>query len=263
MVFAIIRGQADTLDEAGRAFDRPRLAAPVFLNSVPKSGTHLLRNILRMFVAEEQHWKREYIQHPILRQSLDAFSADKPWISWGHLLFSDEAAIALRQTHHVVLVRDPYDWVGARTRFYLSDEFQGPMNHLKGGRMPLEDMLNMMILGLPGQLPGLQDMYTFNAVAWMGTRAVIVKYEDIVEQVNDLSSARAERFFAKLLADCGIDSLPADWRERVETGADRKQSRTSSENLNIAIDVPRELPDAQKRLVDFAAPGLREILGYA
>ncbi|MCC7267465.1 MAG: hypothetical protein IT546_09035 [Caulobacteraceae bacterium] len=262
MTFAIIRGQPDTLDEAGRKFERPRLTTPVFLNSVPKSGTHLIRNILRMFVAEEQHWNREYIQHPILRQSLDAFSAAKPWISWGHLLFSDDAAIALRETRHIVLVRDPYDWVGARTRFYLAEEFQGPFNHLKSGQMPVEDMMNMMILGLPGKLPGLLDMYTFNAVAWMGTRAVMVKYEDIVEQVNDLSSARAERYFTRLLGDCGVD-LPADWRERVETGADRKQSRTASENLSIAVEVPKELPEAQKRLVDFAAPGLRQVLGYA
>jgi hypothetical protein len=46
-------------------------------------------------------------------------------------------------------------------------------------------------------------------------------------------------------------------------GSDRKQSGTARENLRgIDVEFPDELPDMQKRLVDFAAPGLRAILGY-
>jgi isopenicillin N synthase-like dioxygenase len=53
------------------------------------------------------------------------------------------------------------------------------------------------------------------------------------------------------------------WRERVRIGSDRKQSGTARENLRgIDVEFPDELPDMQKRLVDFAAPGLRAILGY-
>ncbi|HQR91312.1 MAG TPA: hypothetical protein PLH31_18975, partial [Caulobacter sp.] len=84
---AIIRGKPDNLDEIGLRFDRATLTTPVYLNSVPKAGTHLIRNILRMFVAPEQHWRREYIQHAILRQyGPEAFSTAKPMISWGHML---------------------------------------------------------------------------------------------------------------------------------------------------------------------------------
>ena len=48
------------------------------------------------------------------------------------------------------------------------------------------------------------------------------------------------------------------------TRADREQSGTARENLagSGAFDVLDELPDTQKRLVDFAVPGLRAILGY-
>ena len=46
-------------------------------------------------------------------------------------------------------------------------------------------------------------------------------------------------------------------------GADREQSGTARENLaGAATDVPDELPETQKRLVDYAAPGLRAVLGY-
>jgi hypothetical protein len=57
--------------------------------------------------------------------------------------------------------------------------------------------------------------------------------------------------------------MPTDWRERVLIGADRRQSATARENLNaVEAELPDELPEAQKRLVNYAAPGLRELLGY-
>lgn len=259
---AIIRGKPDNLDAIGERFERARLTQSVFLNSVPKAGTHLIRNILRMFVAADQHWPREYIQHALLARSRDAFLADKPMISWGHMLFSDESAVALRDVRHIVLVRDPYDWVLARTRFYLSDEFQGGLQHIKDGGAAVEDVIMMMILGAHGRVPDLRDIFSMNAVAWMGSNAVIVRYEDIVENIKDLGSKRAEVFFRQLLADCGLE-LPVDWRDRVEAGADRRESRTASENLKVTAEVPKVLSETHRRVVDFHAPGLRALLGYA
>jgi len=59
-----------------------------------------------------------------------------------------------------------------------------------------------------------------------------------------------------------IDTL-ADWRERAIIGSDRKQSSTARENLaGDELPLPDELPDTQKALVNYAAPGLRELLGY-
>jgi hypothetical protein len=261
---AVILGKTDTLDEAGRQFDRVALTQPLFLNSAPKSGTHLLRNVMRMFVDEPQHWRHEFIQHRILAQCEGvAFRPDAPMLSWGHLLFSDEASITLKPVRHVVLMRDPYDWVLARARFYLSDEFQGATNNIKGGAVPIEEVLNMMILGLHQKIPTLMDIYSLNVVAWMGGPARLVRYEDLVGAVRDLASKRAEAFFAGLMEDCGLPALPDDWRRRVEVGADPVQSRTARQNLTLDQPIPDHLPAVQRRMVDFAAPGLRQMLGYA
>jgi hypothetical protein len=260
----IIRGIQDNIDERCREFEQKPLGHTLFLNSVPKSGTHLIRNVVRMFVPPEQHFHREFVQIPNLKRCMDAFSDEKRYVSWGHLLFSDESVLALRDARHIVMVRDPYDWVLARSRFFLSDEFQGNLNYLKNGAVPVEEFMNMMILGVHAKTPSLIDIYMFNAAAWIGTSAVIVRYEDMVDAVTDLGSKRAELFFHKLLADCGLD-VPDDWRERVRIGSDRGQSRTARENLTVqgGVDVPNELPEPQKRLVDFHAPGLRALLGYA
>jgi hypothetical protein len=90
------------------------------------------------------------------------------------MLFSDESVIGLQGVRHVVLVRDPYDWVLARARFYLSDEFQGSLNHIKNGAVSAEEIMNMMIFGVHQKAPSLLDIYQFNAAAWMGTGAYLI-----------------------------------------------------------------------------------------
>lgn len=258
-----IVAKADNLNELNRRFGQTPLTRPVFLNSVPKCGTHLLRNILRMFVPVEQQYHDAFVQHAILRQHVAAFSPATPRLSWGHLLFADDSAIALRGVHHLVLVRDPYDWVLARARFFLSDTFRGSLEHLKGGSVSVEEALNMMILGIHDKAPTLQEIFLHNAVGWLGTQAKLVRYEDLLRQLADLDSGAAQEYFAGLLRDCGIGPPPPDWRERVRAGSDRNQSGTARENLRgLAMEVPEVLPEPQRRLVDFAAPGLRRILGY-
>lgn len=259
----VVQMAPDTLNLENVKFAQARLATPVFLNSVPKSGTHLLRNIVRMFVPVDQQYADQFIQWPNLKQHLRAFDPSKKYLSWGHLLYSDVSVIELKGVRKVVLVRDPYNWVLARARFFLSDEFKGNIDHVKGGAIAMEELLNLMIFGVYQKAPPLSEIYAFNAVAWMGTGAAVLKYEDLVANLRQLDSAEAETYFSRVLGVCGI-ALPADWRARVRIGADRKYSGTARENLSgLPFEIPDELPDMQKRLVDYAAPGLRALLGYA
>lgn len=259
-----IIAKADNLNERNAEFAQTPLTAPTFLNSVPKSGTHLIRNIVRMFVPVDQQYHETFIQIPILGRHLAAFSREAPRLSWGHLLFSDDSAIALSGVRHVLLVRDPYDWVLARARFMLSDNFQANLEHLKKGRQSVDELLNMMIFGIHQKAPNLLEIYTHNAVAWLGTAVRLVRYEDLVGALKALDSLESHAYFASLLKDCGVDPLPEDWRARVLIGSDRGVSATARENLRgVAADLPAKLPDTQRRLVDFHAPGLRALLGYS
>jgi hypothetical protein len=253
----------DNLNERNREFEQAPLREPVFLNTVPKSGTHLIRNIMRMFVPVEQQYHKTFIQYPVLRESQDAFARAKPYLSWGHLLYGDESAIALRRVRHLLLVRDPYDWVLARARFFLSDTYQGSLDTIKGGNVSVEDILNMMIFGIPEKAPAMREIFTHNAAAWMGTQAKVCHFEELLKHVKDLDTDEAEAFFSGLFEHFNMGALPEDWRERVRIGSDREQSTTARENLSRATaDVPDELPDVQKQMVDYAVPGLRSLLGY-
>lgn len=252
----------DTLDAENRRFTQAPLLKPVFLNSVPKSGSHLLRNIVRMFVPVEQQYDRDFIQWPSLQQHRQAFDPRAPKLSWGHLFLADASAIETAPAHRVLLYRDPYDWVIARARFFLSEQFSGNVDHLKSGDLGMDELLTMMIFGLPGKAPSLRDIYEMNAAAWLGARAHVVKFEDLVSSLRDLESDAAAAFFSGLLEACGIDR-PADWRERVRIGSDPTQSGTARENLTgVTKELPSTLGARHRALVDYHAPGLRALLGY-
>lgn len=263
---AVIKGMKDTLDAEVARFVQIPLTQPVLANSIPKGGTHLLLNILRMFTPVEQHHDRDFVQIPNMHQHLDAFDPRAPKLAAGHLLFSDQSAANIRYARHILLVRDPYDWVLARARFFVSDAFeQENIQHLKTpGLFSAEALMNMMIFGVHQKSPALNDIYTHNAAAWLGTGVHLVRYEELAAAVRDIEAPQSEALIADLLAAAGI-ARPSDWRERVITGADRRKSRTARENLGMprGLVFPDVLPDTQKALVDYHAPGLRRLLGYA
>jgi len=264
MVMARIKLKADTLDQDTARFAPAPIPDPLFVNSIPKSGSHLLKNIIRMFVPLNQQYRKQFIQWQNLQEHLVAFQKKHPFFSYGHLFFSDASAIELAGVRKILLYRDPYDWVLARARFFLSDEFEGNVDFLKDGKLSVDDLLSLMIFGIHTKAPKLADMYDLNVAAWLGSSSVYpVRYEDLVRNVQSLGSEEAATYFKNLLDACGI-ALPVDWRERVTIGADRKRSGTARENLTgIAVDLPDSLPERHRRLVDYAAPGLRQILGYA
>jgi len=257
-----IKLKPDNLNKRNAEFSQVPLKQPVFLNSVPKSGSHLLRNIMRMFVPLDQHFKAGFIQIQSMQNDHVAWDKDKPTLSWGHLLYSDNSSIFLKDTRKVLLVRDPYDWILARARFFMSEEFKGNVGHISDHNVTAEQFINMMIFGIHQKVPNLKEIYTHNGVAWMHSDTLVLKFEDLLHAVKNLDEPEAEVFFRKVLDACGIDT-PDDWRERVRVGSDKKQSGTARENLTkIRMEFPDTLPEGQKKLIDFAVPGLREVLGY-
>ncbi len=233
---AQVLAKGDNLNELNQKFVQAPLAEPAFLNSVPKCGTHLLRNIMRMFVPVAQQYHRAFIQLPLLRQHPEAFARNPPFLSWGHLLFTDDSAMALEHVHHVVLVRDPYDWVLARARFFLSDTFKGPVDHLKTGRASVEEVLNMMILGIHDKVPHMQEIFLHNAVGWLGTKARVVHYEELVQHLAQLDSAAAENYFPRIAA--GLRHQHAAWRlararhHRLRSQAERDGARKPQQDCH-------------------------------
>jgi hypothetical protein len=259
-----IKLRPDTLDADTMRFAPEPLGAPVFVNSIPKSGSHLLRNILRMFVPLEQQYRAQFIQWPNLKEHLAAFDPARRLMSVGHLFFTDISALELSGVRKILLYRDPYEWIIARARFILSDEFEGNVEHLKLGKVSADELLSLMIFGIRTEAPSLADMYELNVVGWLGSDGVYpIRFEELRTHARDVETPQAKAFFSALLDACGISNLPDNWQERVRVGSDRRQSGTARENLTgIRVKLPDTLGERHRKLIDYAAPGLRQLLGY-
>lgn len=258
-----IRLKADTLDKDIAKFNHRRLKRHLFLNSVPKSGSHLLKNVMRMFVPLEDIYSKHFIQWGNMQQHLSAFDPKRPQLSWGHLLFSDASAVETAHVKKIILVRDPYTWVLARARFFVSEQFGDNAELLKKGGLSADHLINLMIFGIHQKALPMREMFNLTAIAWRGHDAHWVRFEDLLQAVKDVDTPAGEVFFTNLMKTAGLGPLPDDWRERVKIGSDKKQSGTARENLkNIKVDIPNVLSDEHKELVDYAAPGLRRLLGY-
>lgn len=254
----------DSIDSESRKFEQKPLQKPVLLNSLPKSGSHLLRNILRMFVPVDQVYKKQFVQWPNLNEHLDAFDPNRNYLISAHLLYTDKSAMLANRTRKILLVRDPYDWVLAQARFFVSDIFSSNFDHIKSGALTVEDLLGLMIFGIHQKSPPLRQQYELYTAGWLATEAHLVRYEDLIGHIKNIESDDAKNYFQNLFTACGI-KMPTDWKERVIIGSDRKQSATARENINKAassFDFPDALPEKHKKIVDYAAPGLRALFEY-
>ena len=253
----------DDIDEYVADFDSPPLRERLVVNSVPKCGTHLIKNVVKMFVPADQQYGPSITHVNHVKPHEHVFTGEKKWMAWGHFAFTEYMASLLRGARHVILVRDPYDYVLAYTRFLYAEQLHHTMHLVKEGKVAPEATMNLIVLGSAAGLTPLISQYDYHALGWLGTGAKFFKYEDLVASVRDLDSPEAEAFFRRLLDACGID-MPADWKERVRLGADPRFSMTARQNLTVAGGViPETLSEEQRLLVDHAAPGLRKILGYA
>lgn len=259
-----IRLKADTLDKDIARFSSRRLKRHLFLNSVPKSGSHLLKNVMRMFVPLEDVYSKHFIQWGNLQQHLRAFDRTRPQLSWGHLLFSDASAVETAHVRKLILVRDPYSWVLARARFFVSEQFGDNSTVVKNAGLSADHLINLMIFGIHQKALPMREMYNLTAIAWRAHDAQWLRFEDLLHAVNTLETPAAQAFFSRLMTMAGLGPLPDDWRERVRIGSDPGQSGTARENLkNVIVDIPDTLSEQHRELVDYAAPGLRALLGYS
>ena len=254
------------LREASNSFVSVSLQTPLFLNSVPKCGTILLRNILLMFVGFEQIHSGKFIIDRNLREYASAFDPERPMFSWGHLNLIDEAARTVGRSKIIILVRDPHAYVLANLRFLMSQQTQDPFSrYVRSHRLSIDRVIALVIFGNWNEgnycVP-LRNLFVDNAIGWLGEDTTLIRYEDLVRHVRSLETEEAFEFFRRLVSDAGLGELPFDWRERVLTGADRKLSSTARENLSIDINIPDELTRQQKAMVEVAAPGIRRALGY-
>ena len=119
----------------------------------------------------------------------------------------------------------------------------------------------MMILGIPEKAPPLLTLYTYNAVAWLGTGVHLVRYEELVGSLDDLDGERGDRFSVRYSRLAGSNARTIGESASAWAPTANKAVRPGTISRESTM-IPTELPQYLRKMIDFAAPGLRELLGY-
>jgi len=253
----------DPIKEAHTKFTHRPLNERVILNSVPKCGTMLLRNIVLMFTP----WDEIHFPWPSAEtfgQFEDVIRENKFKQFAGHIPHSPEASVFMRHFRHVLLIRDPIDQVLSYARFYHADhisEASDLSRYIRDHQLNFDEVVGLVIVGLHRYFTGVNEYFVKRAIAWFDSGCFIIKYEDLLHHVKNLHRPQAKTYFSRLLNHLNID-MPSDWRQRVAAGADRKISSTSPENVAGAINERKELSPGNQALFLATAPTLHEALGY-
>ena len=249
-----------------RQFGGLPLKRPLFLNSIPKCGTLLLRNILLMFVQAKDIASDEFMQDHNLASFTEKCQAPTSNFLWGHLNYTEESARILSSANLLMLVRDPFDYVLSYTRFLYSRQTRSTFAmYVKQHMLPIDRVIMTVIFGNDNStlyFVPLHSAYYRNALPWLGGSTTLVRYEDLIRHVSNIQSDDAERYFSQLLQAAGLIDFPADWRRRISLGSGRNLSTTARENLDVTVSIPNSLTSVQRQIVELAAPGLRSFLGY-
>lgn len=245
------------LDESLKRFkyDEIKIEKPILLNSVPKSGTNLLRNIIMHFVGRERT-----CPVAVVPETLEEVKGLKNYdFYYGHLFKNPSAYLYSRNFNMVLLMRDPLKYIPsmARWAFHHSKPWGDISEVIQAEQVPFHEVMNYCITGIQQNfgIPSLKDMYLKNLIEWIDSAAILVRYEELTKHIKQIDSIQTEKYFGSLFNSMGI-VLPTDWKERVLAGSNPEGSPTYYSGARS------ELTEYQHLLANAEAPSLRKILGY-
>ncbi|WP_202078596.1 sulfotransferase domain-containing protein [Caldalkalibacillus salinus] len=168
----------------------PRPLKPFLVSSVPKSGTHLMHQLLNGI---------PQLSHPLQNQSMKFFVNNPPsqfyedhdnrlkalqpnQFGLGHLHYTPEYVTLLRthQLKHIFVYRDPRD-VLVSLCYFIADKWKQHPLHQRFQALSIKDRALTLINGIPGEFPHFSD-YFGPFYGWLkDTDTLKVSYEELMQ----------------------------------------------------------------------------------
>ncbi|WP_169525157.1 sulfotransferase domain-containing protein [Pseudalkalibacillus hwajinpoensis] len=170
---------------------------PFFMSSVPKSGTHLLHQLLNgipnvsmnindsikkfflgAVLASDAYYEALYQDH---RSRLNLLKENE--FGLGHVRYSSKYEDMLKEANkkHVFLYRDPRDVLVSLAYFIGEKWLFHPLHHQFQTTTDVKDRLRMLIQGVPGLWPDF-NTYISSFYGWVDVEDVHkIRFEQLVE----------------------------------------------------------------------------------
>ena len=235
------------------------LQEPVFCLTVPKSGTHLLANIMRALVGAENVFPGLINSDVLLRPDF----AVEPKVYIGHVSYSLEVARVMGSAPKILLCRDPRDLAVS----YCDSLYSGKVppddlnQFVRTNLVPPEEALSLVIFG--GQMGGTVyldcgTLFRTYYLQWLPLASLTVRYEDLLPREGNLQ--RSASIVRDILGVTGIELSDDEIVRALQEGSDPGKSATFNQGR---VGRWREhFSPAHVFQFKSVAPNLVSLLGY-
>lgn len=234
----------------------------VFFNSIPKSGTHLLRNIILSLFPHCASIDK-FIDIYNINDYLPEMRAESKMYFFGHLPFNSETSFLSKRLPVVCLIRNPVDVLLSHVRsIYSNDEAREDYKIIRQN-YSVEEAIKYVIVGYSYKgsrlCTSFGEFYRNFACSWDSNCIQFIKYENLVTVINNPTSIDSTVFFERIASNFKT-TLPLDWPERVLKSSNRNFSVTSYKSDSNCPDVidSVDLRMLATRLIKVYAPGIIE-----
>jgi tetratricopeptide (TPR) repeat protein len=209
------------------------LSSPVVATSVPKSGTMLLRNILKSILGDNLVIPSNTFVGPLVSSDyLLPLPRLTNRVYVGHIEYSEDLAEKLSSIPKIILVRDPRDNVVSYAHFMdrIAKSAFGTREEY-WSKKEWDEKLSMMIFGWmngPGwrTYSSVLARYLSYAISWFGSNSIIVRYEDIIGTGMGGDDRTVIKTMKSVMDFIGVQIDKETLGVRIREGSDTSKSGT-------------------------------------
>ncbi|CAN7313010.1 hypothetical protein [Caulobacter sp. LjRoot300] len=204
-----------SLKKSFEKFEALHPSQSVLINSTPKAGTHLLRNVVAHFVGE--NCREQFVMYDDIATT---FPLAEGQVVVGHVPWCVDGILATRGLPQILLIRDPVDVLVSLSRAAFAPNETRNDYVFARENLTLHQYMALLVTGydIDGVSVGSFSRFLHEfMIGWYGQDVFLIDFSEVISL--DRSMLR------DLLGFIGVN-LPRDWRKRLAAGMKPSLSAT-------------------------------------
>lgn len=240
VIFASPEEAKERLCRSVQQFQPLLKSSKLLVNSMPKCGTNLVKNVLLHFFGGD--CRMETLTPESIENTLEYWHRNEPLLKEELLIchfpkyISTQKFIRDHGGKTILVLRSPRDEILACARHFCNPHIANDEPYygfFSQNSIPFDDIVYYCIRGLSWCGRDLESVTTRfqNYLSWIYDADFIIVFDELRAMLLNLDSVRASAYFQKLVELAGC-SLPTNWRERLVAAQEKSLSWTYAQKIH-------------------------------